>query len=60
MPSYVVKLPAQIDGKAIDWSGARFHDLSVWGTGNGGKFGPSPQTYHSACREMPLDHGPNR
>lgn len=35
MPSYVVKLPAQIDGKPIDWSGARFHDLSVWGTGRG-------------------------
>jgi hypothetical protein len=37
MPSYVVKLPIQIDGKTINWSGARFHDLSVWGGGNGGK-----------------------
>ena len=37
MPSYVVKLPIQIDGKTIDWTGARFHDLSVWGGGNGGK-----------------------
>jgi hypothetical protein len=37
MPSYVVKLPAQIDGTTIDWTGAKFHDLSVWGGGNGGK-----------------------
>src|SRR5215213_1997802 len=37
MPSYVVKLPIQIDGKTINWSGARLHDLSVWGGGNGGK-----------------------
>jgi hypothetical protein len=37
MPSYVVKLPVQIDGKTIDWTGARFHDLSVWGGGRGAK-----------------------
>jgi len=37
MPSYVVKLPAQIDGKTIEWLGATFHDLSVWGGGDGGK-----------------------
>ena len=35
MPSYIVKLPVQIDGKTIDWTGARFHDLSVWGSGRG-------------------------
>jgi len=37
MPSYIVRLPAQIDGQTIDWSGARFHDLSVWGSGRGAK-----------------------